>query len=154
MFRLRRKIYGMAVNRSKAITELDSLSNQLCLHVAKCVIFENTLNCLGHWINEIAIWLNKANRIQCKSKLKRKDYEDTLFGFFGNDAIDAENMLDYFDTWNVNHDYQYPKFDIDNDLIIKMERVADELKQMAIPILLSGNTLAVSEWYSKLESIL
>ena len=66
-------ILDQATNRSKELSMLDSNSNELAIHVAKCVAYGDSLHCLKHWLcEEISDWIKLAGTVKLKKKRKDK----------------------------------------------------------------------------------
>jgi hypothetical protein len=121
------------------------------------VVYRDKLSStVPHWIHEIAVWLQRANTLKCKSKLKKADYIDSLFGYFGNDIEDARNNLETYQLWNARSmaTEHYPDFEITEYEVDRLYEVYQNLIEVCVPTLLSGNILSVSDWEQFIKSIL
>ena len=101
---MKKYIYAMAFSRSEMLNKLQSLTSTLNNHVIKCTIYRESLpEYLPHWIEEIGIYLHSANKLKSKTKLKNKDYMNSLFSSFGTDKDDAEANLMFFKIHNKDY---------------------------------------------------
>lgn len=150
-------IYAMSHPKKIVLSRLCDLTEQINKHVIKCVVYQYaTTTDPEHWVHEIAAWINKANCYKCKSKLTEQDYEDTLFGAFGDELYDAKiNLLEFRDK-NVKYRSigQYPDFEITDELVAKLFETYQQILAISIPQLISGEVISTKAWEAKLVSIL
>lgn len=128
-------VFAQATHRDKAIATLNKYSDTLAGHVAKCVAYKDSLNCLHHWLcEEIADWISIAAAVKLKGgKLKARVYEDTLFGFLGDEKSDAFRNLKELQVSTKHGNSKYPYFDITDDMINNMYNFSKQLsKQVSI----------------------
>lgn len=149
-------IFGMSYPKSKALQILDANSKQLNAHLIKYVLYKDIRkDSKHHWINEMSAWLNSANRVTCKSKLRERDYEDTLFGWFGTTIDDAEINLELFYNEYVKRSPKpYPEFEITPSIVNDLYDVYIQLKRIALPILVKHELLSTESWARILRAIL
>ena len=134
-------ILGQATNRSKALSMLDSNSKELAVHVAKCIAYGDSLHCLKHWLcEEIADWIKLAGTVKLKknAKIKASVYKDTLFGFLGDEKSDALGNLMDLQIKVKRHKYDYPYFDITQEMVDHMYAFSQKL-QNDISTMLENN---------------
>ena len=113
-------IYAMATSRSDAIKRLESMKPDLETHIFRLGTYDNQFQCKNHWINEIATYLDRANKITLRSgsmKLDSDVYVRSLVGGIGDTIEDAEVNALYFRNEN-RKDNQYPDFDPEDEEII------------------------------------
>lgn len=107
-------IYAQATGRQDAVKRLKSNAETLAIHMAKCIVYGDSLHCLKHWLcEEICDWIKLAAIIKPKGgRFKASMYHDTIFGYLGDERSDAvANLLDL--QIRVRHgEYDYPDFDI------------------------------------------
>lgn len=134
--------------------KLSSNSKVLNEHVIKCVVYKDSLNCLDHWIDEITTWAYEASKHRCKSKIKSKVYEGTLFAWFGNDKTDCEsNLLGFYSKFVIQLK-KYPKFEIDQELISQLLDVYIHLKSSLINMYTTPWTYSKEDYRIKIKEIL
>ena len=84
---MKKYIKAMAIPRSQALAKLEALSEELSNHIIKCILYNDVLpGYMNHWVEEIAGYLHTANKTHTKSSLKAKDYQNSIFVEFGEDA--------------------------------------------------------------------
>lgn len=150
------KIFGMSFPRKDAIAKMASLSNNINEHIIECVVYrELRYNTISHWVDELAAWMARANKIKCNSKLKKRDYLENLFGSLGNDIIDADVNLDEYRRKNrsLPENKQYPDFEITEQLIHDTYMAYQSVIECSLPILMSDEILSTSQWSSILIKI-
>lgn len=136
------KIFGISMYRKNAISVLESNANTLAMHILKCVIYGDTLDCYNHWIDdEIAEYISIANDITVKpknKKLKASDYERTIFSYFADSHQDASILLRTFRI-NNSETHQYPDFEITRELIDDVYDAFQSIKHDVLPLLCASN---------------
>lgn len=149
-------IFGMAFPRKKCLDRLEALSKELNNHIIKCVVYYQTRpDDLSHWISEISNFIAQANKIKCNSKLKKKDYMESIFADFGDEWIDANVNLEQFQL--IEKDY--PEFDPeDKNLIDTLYQMYQLIIDTCIPVFNSKDIRSSDEWYKilypKIQKIL
>lgn len=154
--RIFKNIYGMAFPRSNALIRLSSLSEPLNKYVICCVVYqEERSDCMNHWIDEISSWMHEANRIKSKSRPKKRDYDDSVFGSFGTDKEDVEINLIYFRRkyCTPENELAYPNFIINDKLVNSLFKVYSKLKEISYPKLLSDNVVSKEDWKHEISNI-
>lgn len=150
-------IFAMSQSRKVVLNRLVALSDVINRHIIECVVYRDSLSStLPHWVHEIAVWLQRANTLKCKSRLKARDYEDSLFGYFGDDKEDARNNLIMYQLWNarsMNPD-RYPDFEITDDMVDRLFSVYRDITTVCEQTLVSGEMLSVNEWGNLISPIL
>ena len=142
-------IFGMSFPRKDALAKMSSLSEIINKHIIECVVYkELRYNTITHWVDELAAWMNRANKIKCNSKLKEQDYVEALFGSLGNDIIDADVNLDEYKRKNLElpEDKQYPDFEITQRLIYDTYQAYQAVIKKSLPILMSKDILSAADW--------
>lgn len=146
MFRFRRNhlILGMAMNRNKAVSRVESYAYTLVEHIIKCVVYGNSTGNLKHWVeDEICEILSVVNSITIKpsdKKLKKRDYVDTIFGYMGDARSDANVMVRDFRLKN-KHNSKYPNFEVTEDLIDRTYKSFQNIMNYMLPILITKNDM-------------
>ena len=151
-----KSIFGMSFPRKKALKLISDLADNIDEHIMECVVYQDMLSTTSHhWISELAVWMCKVNRIHCSSKLKERDYIDSLFSAFGTTKEDAElNLSAYYSRIHRNGYYKdYPDFEITDELIDSLFEVYTQIKSICLPILVSGEEKTIHEWIAILEPI-
>lgn len=142
MFRI---ILGMSQQRKKIINYLDGVSKEVAMHIAKCVMYGNSLGRYDHWIHELAIWISDGNDMVCKpndKKLKSEDYEDSIFGFLGDARSDAKVNLHELQRYNKKfEDESYPYVEDDDEMIDRMFNASQLIIRKLVPIMSVKNNL-------------
>lgn len=118
------KVYGMSLERDKAVSKMSSLSDRIEEHLLKCLVYKDSINDYRHWVDdELATWISLVNDITIKpkdKKLKAMDYQSNLFGGLGDTYADANFALHLFRSNHADSrkcKEPYPYFDITNELI-------------------------------------
>lgn len=146
-------IYGMSIDRSKAVQRLEKFGELFHEHICKCVLYGDSLHCYNHWIgDELANWLSQVNNttLRGNKKLKAADYRNRFLGQFSKDWEDAEASLVLFAAQNKD---QYPE--VNTDAYIKcMHDVSCELIDKLPSLLASSNDLGQRLFAEMLHSIL
>lgn len=152
-----RPIFGMSYTRSKAIEQIKGLSDPIERHLIKCIVYGDTTNDLYHWVHdEIAQYLHSIHTICVKpnnKKLKRTQYEDLIFGSFGNTRNDVKTSLLIFRAWN-NRTKQYPEFEVDEDMVDRLFKTVTNMKEKVIPILITTANLDRENFYNLIKDII
>ena len=146
-------IFGMATSRSDAIHRVESLKDALDEHLCKCVIYHDSLQCLDHWVKEIASFFDRANQQTLKNskKLDIKTYQSALFGQFGDARADKENALRYFAVLHMKG--EYPKVAVTVDMVDELCFCVRELERIICPILAQKNDYEPSDFVMLIEDI-
>ncbi len=148
---MKRYIQGMALPRSKALAKLEAISDELSNHIIKCVLYDDILpTYMNHWVEEIAGFLYIANRTHAKSNFKSKDYMNSIFSAFGEDADDAYVNIGVF----LAQHNTYPDVVIDDRLADKLANTYVRITKVSMPILLSSKLCSINEWIHVVEPIL
>ena len=132
----------MALPRKKVIEKISGVSDEVCKHIIKCVVYKSSLNSIGltdtlkDWKEEICIWLYYVGGIEVKDqkKLKTKDYEILLFNDFAENLHDCKTQILGFKLHNKNTK-KYPDFVITEEMINQLFNVLNLLKIYVCPIL-------------------
>ncbi len=155
MFRI---ILAMSFPKQKILTYLDSVSEEVSMHVAKCAMYQDTLGRYNHWIHELAIWISDGNQMTCKpgdKKLKPHDYENTIFGFLGDSVTDAEINLHKLQRYNSKFGSEsYPYVEVDDSMVDRMYRLSRALIKAIVPVMSSRNDFRVAQIETKLHEAL
>lgn len=156
MSRHRDSILGMAMPRHTVLQKLSNVSPQLNEHIIKCVVYHDVSpSTIPHWVTEIAAWLRYADRLKSKSQLKAVDYQNTLFGSFGDEKDDADINLTEFQLFNnEKRDDRYPDFEVTSDLITQLFQTYQNLMNACTPLLLSKDVHDLQEWRNTIMSSL
>lgn len=124
---MKKYVLGMSMTRQKTIEFLDKISPMLVEHVCKLILYRYVKEKdVPHWNKEIATVLAKASGMTLKpdkKKLKRTEYEDHLFGDFGDEITDLNNCLWLNQQRFVKEEEPYPEIDIDS-MNLRLEYVA------------------------------
>ncbi|WP_302320382.1 hypothetical protein [uncultured Duncaniella sp.] len=147
-------IYGMSLSRDDVLKRFKGMSDEISDHIMKCVIYGDSLNSLDHWTLEIGNWLNKANRVKGKAKIKEKDYYNVLFSACGDDSDDAEINLDYFQNRYCRRSNRYPRFEITYDLVSTLSVVYRDIISESIRIFKGSKVLSPRDWQQIVQQIL
>lgn len=150
-------IFGMALPRKQIFAKLSALSEDINIHVIKCVVYSDILpDSMHQWISELSAWFAQASRYKCKSKLKASDYAQTLFSAFGEDVYDADANLTGYQLINAKSikSEGYPDFEVTQQLINKLFQTYQSIISETTPVLISGQCRTASEWVKILEPIL
>ena len=149
-------VFSMSYPRSKALEIIDSNSKQINDHIVKYVVYYDMRpNDRNHWLNELSSWFERADRVSSKSGLKRKDYEATIFGWFGTTIDDALLNLEMFHDKYIRYSSNpYPEFEITPELANKLFKTYKRIKHLALPELMSKKVHSTSFWYNLIERAL
>ena len=150
-------IFAMSFPRKIAHKHLSKNSESLCDHVLKCILFADIRpDQLYHWIHEeICGWLEDASEVKCDSKLKSKDYLETVFCEFGTDKQDAKVVLKSFRKhYCFDIDDSYPDFDITIELVDKTYKIFQTFIDVCMPLLLKKDPVSQDDWYKAIHDIL
>ena len=159
-----RRIYAMSLPRSKALAHADAYSESLIEHVIKVIVYGNIRSdFVDHWIGEMSRWLYEAGKITVKPdgrKLRAKDYENTIFGWMGDQLNDYSNALSKFQHENKQGKFSYedkepyPYVEPSVELASKLMTVCLNLINVAIPMLTSSATYSIGDYNKVLKDIL
>ena len=153
-----RPIFGMSVDRKKAVDRIHRYSDRILEHLAKCILYGNIRQQdYDHWIEEISTWMDIINRITIKprdKKLKNSDYQELFSDILGTERIDAESSL-----WEVYYDLRklslpYPELEISEDKISDMFNASNDLIATFAPILSTKNEYTRKDIQDILRDIL
>lgn len=153
---LRQSIYAMAFPRAKALELLSYHANDISEHILKLIVFSKIRqDDVEHWLRyEICNWLEDASDIQSKSKLKAKDYLNTIFSAIGETPQDVKVLLRHFkDKFCYHIDNPYPEFEITSQLIDKIHKIFNQFIHICLPLLLSNTTIRRDAWYEQLKPL-
>ena len=153
----RANIYGMAMDRKRAIKVMCSLNDVINDHIIECVVYhEERSSTLAHWVEEIAAYLNQIDGIKCCSQLKKRDYMESVFSPFGDARGDAKWNLSYYKFRNArkSKENQYPDFEITEELIDKLYATYQAVITNGLPWLMSKTEHSMEEWENLLSPIL
>lgn len=140
------------MRKSDIKRRIESYSDQIELHMVKCVVYEDSLKYLDHWIHEISNWIHVASAAKPKSgRLSEGFYRDCLFHSLGNEIEDSKFILMDFEVQVNQGKYKdrYPGFDV---TVIMIERLYEfsRLMSQRIPRRIAGNN---SVTLSEIKSI-
>lgn len=151
-------ILGQAFSRDKIKSRLNSYSRVILEHIAECVLYGKNHRDYNSWIDtELSGWISLLGSLKSKNnkKLKRQDYEDTLFGDLGTTKEDAKYNLEIENLDNQKKTPPFPDVKITDDLVSKMFLACKEIKESMIDLILnSKDEVSKDEAKSKLHSIL
>lgn len=150
-------ILSMALPRKQALQHLSNDSEVLKDHVIKCILYADLRSDdMYHWIHdEISSWLEDASEIECKSKLKPKDYLDTVFSAFGTSFTDTRVLLKSFrKKYCLRSSDPYPDFEITSDLVEQVSYTFQVLINTCIPYLSKKVPVDQETWYKIVSRIL
>ena len=157
---MKKYIFAMAIARRKALDRLYYTSEELAMHILKCIVYKDVRpDDMQHWLyNEISNWLSVASDtcLKCSCKLKKNDLEDNLFGDFGEDENDIRLALDYFKMKYCSRQINpYPDFEITPQLVKHTNKIVRELIDVCIDTILRANRpISKHTWYSLVEPII
>lgn len=150
-------ILAMAVPRKVALKRLSSDAEALKDHVIKCVLYSDIRqDDIYHWIHdEICSWLERASSVKSDSKLKQRDYLNTLFSEFGSDLSDARWALQEFKKeYCIKSANPYPDFQITDDIVTDTYIAFQSLVKICVPLLTSKDMVDQETWYKLIHKIL
>lgn len=152
------RIYGMSVDRPKAISSLKEDAETLQIHILKCVVYGDTTHNFDYWIEiEIAQYLHMANSITLKPKAtkgKPDMYLRTIFGYIGDSEVDANVDLERFRMRIQQGKIDYPMYDITPDMVHTLYETYMLVIETILPILTSKNNMGKEDFYPILHKIL
>lgn len=111
------RLYEMAMELRPDIHSIEVLGEKICEHIIKYRLYEfDRPSDLNHWLTEITGWLVDINQVDLKLKSKHrfnsKEYEDYIFGYFGDSLNDCMVALSVFKAKYVSTaSNPYPDFD-------------------------------------------
>lgn len=149
-------IFGIELPRNQALAKMSSISENINEHTIECVIYKKLKYLtVDHWVNELAVWMYRANKIKCNRKLKENDYIQTVFGAFGSDMIDADVNLDEYKRNNLKKSLQnqYPDFEITEYLIADLYDKYQKVIEASLPLLIDKEIFRIDIWKVVLLSI-
>ena len=150
-------ILAMAVPRKVALKRLSSDAEALKDHVLKCILYKDVRpDDVHHWIHdEICSWLERASTIKSDSKLKAKDYYNTVFSEFGNDIADARWCLQEFKKeYCIKSANPYPEFEITSQLVYETFAIFQTFVSTCMPYMCKKSSMDQEEWYNIVNKIL
>lgn len=148
---MKKYIMAMSIPRSQALAKLEALSEELSNHIIKCVLYNDILpNYMNHWVEEVAGFLHAANRIHSKTALKPRDYVQSIFSEFGEDADDAYVNMKVFLTKYRS----YPDVKVTEEMGIQLADAYKTIVKLALPILSSNKLFSINEWIGIVEPVL
>ena len=159
---MKQYIRAFALPRKKAINKLDSYSEQLDEHIIKCIIFGTYRpESFDHWAHEVCTWIHSCDSANISgAKLKPKDYEDSLFGYFGDTEQETRENLVQFISGNLYRNHKkdpkgaLPYFKINDTMVNNLYNCYNDIKDTCIPILQTSKVHPISYWKTIVKSIL
>lgn len=148
-------IYGMSMNRNKAIQRIDGFNEEIASNILKLSVYTSNTQDYQHWIDELATWFSDINDITIKPsdrKLNESMYDDLVFGQFGTTISDVRS---YIDLWLIRNrkTQQYPNFTnsskITKDVFLKVS----ELRAIFLRLFASKNNKTRSDILKLLNTI-
>lgn len=149
-------IFCMSFPRKVALKHLGHYAEAIRDHILKCILYKDIRQQdMYHWLHdELSSWLEDASGIKCDSKLKQKDYLDSVFAEFGSDLQDTKySLIEFRDKYCVGIDDPYPWFDINFDLMKETFRVFTEFKSETLPLLMKKDVVDQDTWYSIISKL-
>lgn len=132
------KIYirAMAFKRRDAERHIATLSSVIVDHLIKCLVYGDSLHCYRHWVDdELTLWFSQIDTAYLKidrkpPKFRRDEYDEMIFGQFGEDPHDCSICLSTFTAeYCERYGGTYPDFDISSDLISDTYKAITELSR-------------------------
>lgn len=134
--------FAISIKKREAINMFYQYSDPIAYHLIECVIYNDSLNKLDHWINEIANSLSLVNKYKIKprnKKLKSSEYKNSVFASFGDSKEDAKSVLSVFKLDNLIRDDSYPDFEITDEMINCVYMTFQNVMNYVLPILTSND---------------
>ena len=160
---MKRYIFGMSVERRRALDQISSFSPVIMEHMIKLLVYHNIRpNDINGWIDTVANWLHQADDLTIKpkaKKLKQDDILNSLFGCMGDDVRDYERALYAFaadnESGRLNYDGKdkYPPFTIDSKLSADLMRFCYALIENTLPLLLDKQDHTLDEYNKIVQSL-
>lgn len=149
MYRYIKKIpvLSSAMRKSDIKRRIESYSDQIELHMVKCVVYGDDLNCLNHWIHEISNWVHAASAAKPKSgKLSEGFYRECLFHSLGDEIDDSKFLLLDFEVQVDQGKYKgkYPEFDVTVSMIERLYEFS-RLMMQRVPKIVSKQNATLAE---------
>ena len=155
------KIYiqGMTLKKEKLLKRMDSYSTEIAFHLAKCVMYGDSLGNgkYDHWISEISNWISSVNECICKhnnKKLKAHQYQNSLFADLGDSLTEAKMNLQDVQISCKKSVNRYPYRELDKEMIDTMYIVSMEIMHTFSNLLATMNDTTQSDIDKMLHDIL
>lgn len=139
------KVYirGTAIDRQKAITRIQSLSDNIEDSIIKLCIFEDNTRDYQHQIDELATWFDTINKVvlkSSKSKFSYDEYDELVFGGFGTSYSDCKLALL---AWKANNQKskKYSDVDITKSDVNQLFAVVSQLREQFNELFASKNSV-------------
>lgn len=152
---MKKYIFGMSLPHKSALKRLEADSEQFAVHVVKCIVYQEVRPLdVDHWIHELSTFLQDAVNVKCDSKLKPKDYRNTVLSYIGDDFEDAYTLLRYFQKHCCNNSKDnYPEFVIDDNLVDMTYLACNKLLKF-VPSILASKEARYYDWTDLLKRAL
>lgn len=161
---MKRYIYAMSVDRSRAIRKATFYADTIAYHLIKLLVYHDIRkDDTDHWIYEIADKLADVGQITIKprgKKLKQLDYVDTTFSAFGDSEYDIISLIKEFNYLNLRGEFNYadktsyPEIQITSELVSTIFECAYELSDTCSSMLSDSKIFTVDEYYDTVKSII
>ena len=157
---MKQHIRAFAFSRKQAINRLESYSEQLNEYIIKCIIFgkyrEESYN---HWLYEVCTWIHTCDGADISgAKLKEKDYENSIFGYFAETKQETKENLLNFKVGNLYRSHKknptgaLPYYSINNEMIDCLYGCYTDIKDVCVPLLKSAKVHPLTLWKKLLKS--
>ena len=160
---MKRFIRAQAFPKDKALQRSGFYSDSIIEHVIKIVLYSDVRrDDVLHWITEIANWLEDADNIIVKTsakKLKRREIEDTTFGWMGDSLRDYASVLKMFQhnnrkgKFNYEDKESYPEVDITPELAEELMEVCYSLMDATLPMICEKTDHTSDEYVNVLKKV-
>ena len=143
----------MSYPKNKAEKVIESYGDAISDHLIKCILYKND-DAFNHWVKEISNWFQKISDVTIKpnnSKLAIDFYDDTIFGYFGENKHDTELSVESFMLANKN---QYQEIKLNDDLCELIWDTIVVVKKKILPMLTSKHQYTKEDFQNVLKDIL
>lgn len=147
-------VYSMAMERQKAIVRIESFRKEITENIIKLNLYADSID-RQHWIDELSTWFSDINSVCLKpkgSKLNREEYDDLVFGEFGDDISDVRSCIH---VWQIKNrrSKKYPNIDIGEETVDKTFLSVAKIKSYLLNLFCSKNSISRIDIRNELNSI-
>lgn len=147
-------VYSMAMERRKAIVRIDSFRKEITENIIKLNLYSDSID-KQHCIDELSTWFSDINSVYLKpkgNKLNREEYDDLVFGEFGDDISDVRSCIH---VWQIRNrrSKKYPDIDVGEEIVDKTFLSVAKIKSYLLNIFCSKNSISRIDIRNELDSI-
>lgn len=143
------KVYirSMSLSRDTGITRIKSFTKHITDNIVKLGIYKNSTRDQSHWLDELATWFSDINKVTLKPKRKKfskSEYEEWVFGEFGDEISDVRSCIH---AWQLNNQKtnRYDDIAVPEDSVEYTFLLVAKLKSYCLDVFTTVNAVSRKE---------